>query len=136
MAGLSDPRLDRFAQALAFGFTPMSAAEAAGLSFENLEATIMAQDPEVVARVNEVSRNDFYDSSLEHVRIARMLEVDRDFAYRMGNPAAAINATVNRAKLLGHFVERTESRNHVALKTREDLTPEEWAKLYAPKSEG
>jgi hypothetical protein len=132
---LKNDAKEQFAQGLAYGFTPMSAAEHARLNLTSVEAAHLSADHEIRDRVQELVVNQQFDMSLEHIRIARQLEVDRDFAYQTGNPAAAINATVQRAKVLGVFVERTETNNKVAVSSTRELTPDEWAQKFGAKSE-
>lgn len=124
-----------FAQGLAMGFTPHSASVNAGFDITPVEAAMMSQREEIKDRVTNIVRFDQFDSSIEQLRIARQLEVDRDFAYAVGNPAAAINATVQRAKLLGLMVERVESNNNVAVRSGNDLSPEEWSAKFVPKEQ-
>lgn len=121
-----------FAQGLAYGFSPSSAAENAGLELTDTEAAHKSADPAIQARISELLTSQQFDPSLEHLRVARQLEVDRDFAYRMGNPAAAINATVNRAKVLGIYIERLDTNQSVAVRDASQLTPEEWAVKFGP----
>ena len=125
-----DHHREMFAQGLALGFTAFQAAQEAALDLTQVEAQMMSQEPEIRRRVSEIIKLDDYDQSNEHLRIARQLEIDRDFAYQVGNPAAAINAAVQRAKLLGHFVERTETTNNVAVRSGAELTPDEWAAKF------
>jgi hypothetical protein len=44
-------------------------------------------------------------SNLEHV--AQQLDRDREFAYKCENPAAAVSATMNKAKLLGFMDDKS-----------------------------
>lgn len=135
MAQELDQYEEVFAQGLAMGFTARAAAEEAGLGITPIEAQMLSQRPEIKARVKEIITLDEFDSTQEHLRIARQLEIDRDFAYQIGNPAAAIQATVQRGKLLGVFVERVEQNTNVAVRSGAELTPEEWAAKFgtAPK---
>lgn len=130
MGTLASPKHEAFAQGLAFGFSASMAAEEAGLNLSSVQAAHLTLHPEVVARVDELTKTQQFDMSNEHLRVARQLEVDRDFAYRVGNPAAAINATVHRAKVLGVYVERFASDNKVAVSSPEALTPEEWSAKF------
>jgi len=132
MGPLSDHSEETFAQGLAYGFTAMSAAEEAGLSVTAIEASHLSSQPHIIARVNELVATQSFDMSNEHLRVARQLEQDRDFAYRLGNPGAAINATVQRAKVLGVFVERFDTNQNIAVSNPNQLTPEEWAARHAP----
>lgn len=134
MAALTDKGLETFAQALAYGFTVAQAAEESDLSVSPVEASHLAANPEIMARVEELTRSQIFDMTNEHFRIAQQLVVDRDFAYKLGNPAAAINATVQRAKILGVYIERFDTVNKVAVSDAKQLTPEEWSEKFAPKT--
>lgn len=135
MTSRLEPSEEVFAQALAMGFTSIAAAEHAQVDLTPVESQMLSHREDIRKRVSEIVRLDEFDSSLEHLRIARQLEIDRDFAYQVGNPAAAINATVQRAKLLGIFVERSEHSNYVAVRSGAELTPDEWEKKFAPGKE-
>ena len=124
---------EAFAQGLAYGFTPGMAAENAGLEMTQIEAKHYSMNPDVAERVRELMQSQFFDPSNEHIRIAHQLEIDRDFAYRMGNPAAAINATIQRAKVLGVFVERVDNNMNVAVSSPDKLSPEEWTAKFGTK---
>ena len=130
-----DPHEELFAQGLAMGFTPLQSSVESRLDMTAVEAGMLSQKPHIKGRVLEIVKLDEFDSSLEHLRIARQLEVDRDFAYEVGQPSAAINATVQRAKLLGLFVERTESTSQVAVRGGNELSPIEWAEKFGVSGE-
>jgi len=130
---LADKDLESFAQGIAYGFTPAQSADQAGLDWSPVEAAHMSTDPVVVERVRELLLTNHFDPLNEHIKVARQLEADRDFAYRTGNPAAAINATIQRAKVLGVFVERTITDNNVAISDPNKLTPEEWQAKFGAK---
>lgn len=130
---LQDKTMEDFAQGLAYGFTPAQAADNAYLDLSPIEAAHLSTQEEIVARVRELLATSHFDPANEHIKVARQLEADRDFAYRTGNPAAAINATIQRAKVLGVFVERTIQDNNIAVSNPEQLTPEEWAKKFGAK---
>lgn len=126
-----DPQYETFAQALAMGFTPGMAAREACLDLTPVECQVLSGRQDVRERMNEIVARDQFDMSNEHLRVARQLEIDRDFAYETGNVNAAINATVQRAKLLGVYVERTETTNNVAVRNGSELSPEEWSAKFA-----
>ena len=130
---LEDRDMENFAQGLAYGFTPAQSAENAGLDLSPVEAAHLSTHEEIVTRIKELLTTSHFDPANEHIKVARQLEADRDFAYRTGNPAAAINATIQRAKVLGVFVERTISDNNVAISDPNKLTPEEWAAKFGGK---
>lgn len=130
---LADRDLEQFAQGLAYGFTPAQSAEQANLNWSPVEAAHASTSPEVVERIRELLLTSHFDPTNEHIKVARQLEADRDFAYRTGNPAAAINATIQRAKVLGVFVERTIQDNNVAVSDSRQLTPEEWQEKFGEK---
>lgn len=135
MPVLEDKTLEDFSQGLAYGFTPAQAAENAMMSVTPIEAAHMSTSEIIVKRVQELLTTTHFDPANEHIKVARQLEADRDFAYRTGNPAAAINATIQRAKVLGVFVERTIQDNNVAVSDPHKLTPEEWAAKFGGKGE-
>jgi hypothetical protein len=124
---------EEFAQAVAYGFTPAQAAENAFMSLSPVEAAHLSTSPAILERVGQLLNSNHFDPLNEHIKVARQLEVDRDFAYRVGNPNAAIQATIQRAKVLGVFVERTITDNNVAVANPEQLTPEEWAAKFGVK---
>jgi hypothetical protein len=130
---LEDKQHEDFAQGLAYGFTPAQAAENAFMSLTPIEAAHLSTREDIVIRVNELLSTSHFDPANEHIKVARQLEADRDFAYRTGNPAAAINATIQRAKVLGVFVERTIQDNNVAISDPNKLTPEEWQAKFGEK---
>jgi ankyrin repeat protein len=130
---LADQEKEEFAQGLAYGFTPSQAAENARMDLSPIEAAHLSTDEEIVTRIRELLATSHFDPANEHIKVARQLEADRDFAYRTGNPAAAINATIQRAKVLGVFIERTIQDNNVAVSSPEKLTPEEWAAKFGHK---
>jgi len=130
---LEDRQEEDFAQGIAYGFTPAQAAENALMSLSPIEAAHLSTADHIVARVSELLATSHFDPSNEHIKVARQLEADRDFAYRTGNPAAAINATIQRAKVLGVFVERTIQENNVAISDPNKLTPEEWQAKFGEK---
>lgn len=136
MPAIKDKELEDFAQALAYGFTPAQASENAFMQLTPVEAAHLSTNDEIVQRISELLRTSHFDSQNEHIKVARQLEADRDFAYRTGNPAAAINATIQRAKVLGVFVERVIQDNNVAIANPDSLTPEEWANRFGTKPEG
>ncbi len=130
MSEISDRALEVFAQGLAYGFSPSMAAQNADLSLTDVEAAHLSSDPRVSTRIGQLLSSQNFDPSLEHLRVARQLEVDRDFAYKMGNPAAAVNATVQRAKVLGVYVERIDTNSNLAVRSGDQLSPEEWAAKF------
>lgn len=131
---LADKQMEDFAQGLAYGFTPSQAADNAFLSLTPVEAAHLSTQEEVVGRIRELLATSHFDPANEHIKVARQLEADRDFAYRTGNPAAAINATIQRAKVLGVFVERTIQDNNVAVSSPDRLTPDEWAEKFGKEA--
>lgn len=132
---LADKQMEDFAQGLAYGFTPSQAADNAFLSLSPVEAAHLSTLPEIVERIRELLITSHFDPVNEHIKVARQLEADRDFAYRTGNPAAAINATIQRAKVLGVFIERTIQDNNVAVSSPEKLTPGEWAEKFGKEAD-
>ena len=129
-----DPKaVSVFAQCIAYGFTVTRALDASRLDLDEIEARHLASHPDIQAKVKEVIERQVYDTEIEQIKVAHQLEQDREFAIELGQPSAAIQATVARAKVLGVFVERTSTENFVAVSNPEKLSQEEWMAKFAGK---
>ena len=71
----------------------------------NREAKALLDNPKIAARVADLRAEHSERHNITLDRIRDMLLADREFAYKCETPAAAITATVNLAKLYGHFKE-------------------------------
>ncbi|RWP64136.1 hypothetical protein [Mesorhizobium sp.] len=70
--------------------------------------------------------------------IARQLDEDRQLARELGQAAAAVNATMSKAKLYGLVTDRHEVESVLRKPMREpgevkQMSLEEWTARFAPK---
>jgi phage terminase small subunit len=109
MAGpLKDERRERYCQELAKGLVQDEAYERAGFVRNRSHAARLAVKPEVRARVAELLARAAAKAEVTVADIARQLDEDREFARKKSSAAAAVSATLGKAKVLGLIVERQE----------------------------
>lgn len=105
---LKNPRYEKFAQALAKGETSDAAYVSAGFKANRGNATRLKANESVQARVTELQAR-VADMVVETVAdIARQLDEDREFARQCAVPAAAVSATMGKAKVLGLIVDKAK----------------------------
>lgn len=105
---MKNPRYEKFAQALAQGATSDAAYISAGFKANRGNATRLKAKESVQARVTELQAR-VADRVVETVAdIARQLDEDREFARECAVPAAAVSATMGKAKVLGLIVDKTK----------------------------
>lgn len=105
---LKNERHERMAQELAKGTRQFEAYRAAGFKGTKQVASEVAAREDVRARVNELLELAAKRAVVTVADIARQLDEDRDFAREKMAPAAAVSATLGKAKVLGLIVERQE----------------------------
>lgn len=105
---LKNERHERMAQELAKGTPQFEAYQAAGFKGTKQVASEVAAREDVRARVNELLELAAKRAVVTVADIARQLDEDRDFAREKMAPAAAVSATLGKAKVLGLIVERQE----------------------------
>lgn len=115
MPVLRNDRWERFAQALVAGTDTRDAYIEAGYSVddilpESVHAAIyrMRNEPEIVARITELHERAAARAEMKRSDILSMLKGDRDLAYKVGQPGAAIRAAELMGKEIGMFVDRKE----------------------------
>jgi phage terminase small subunit len=108
MAALSNARHERFAQALAKGKTQIEAHASAGYKSHDQNAARMIGNERIKARVAELQERAAEKTVCTVADIAAQLDEDRKFARQLDNPAAAISATMGKAKVLGLIVDKSE----------------------------
>jgi hypothetical protein len=68
--------------------------------------------------------------------IAKQLDEDRALARQLGQPSAAVTATMGKAKLYGLLVDKVESETvnttYVISDSPEEMKPDEWLAKYKP----
>lgn len=105
---LKNERHERFAQELAKGTLQKEAYALAGFSGGEQHASRCAARGDVRARVAEILQRAATKVEITVADIARQLDEDRTFAREKLAPAAAVSATLGKAKVLGLIVDRQE----------------------------
>lgn len=97
-----------------------------------VEACKLAAHPKVALRLDELraAHRERHQCTVDD--IVRQLDEDRDFAREHETPAAAISATMGKAKLLGFLTDKSEVAMTLR-RTADDLTDDELAKIAAGK---
>jgi hypothetical protein len=109
MAGpLSNTKHERFVQALIKGETLAAAYVAAGYRPNEKNAARLKKNEGVAARLVELQSKVAEKVTTTAADIARQLDEDREFARTSGQAAAAVSATMGKAKVLGLISDRHE----------------------------
>lgn len=109
MAGpLKNARHERFAQELAKGASQVDAYAAAEYKPNRSHAARLVADGNISARVAELKSVAAADVVITVADIARQLDEDRDFARKNQHSAAAVTATMGKAKVLGLIIDKTQ----------------------------
>lgn len=112
---LPNPRHESFAQALAKGNSASEAYIAAGYKDSRSAASRLSTNVNIVARVAELQGEAAERAVLTVEDIARQLDEDRMFARENGAAAAAVSATMGKAKVLGLIVEKHDHTGSINL---------------------
>lgn len=108
MPVLDNARHERFAQELAKGASQIEAYRLAGYKPVDANASRLISNDKVSARVDELKAAAAERAMTTVQDIADQLDEDRQFARTLEAPAAAISATMGKAKVLGLIVEKSE----------------------------
>lgn len=106
MPALPNARHERFAQELAKGKSASEAYVEAGYSANDGNAIRLKGNEKVQARVSEIQERAADRVVVTIDDIARQLDEDRAFARQAGSAAAAVAATMGKAKVLGLIVDK------------------------------
>jgi hypothetical protein len=133
VGSLSNPRHERFAQALAKGEPASAAYVTAGFKYNEGNAIRLKGNEKVQARVGELQERAAARVEITAAKIAEMLLEDREFARTCETPSAAVSATMGLAKLAGHLREKLEltGKDGGPLEYRE-AAEREIAELFGP----
>lgn len=131
MPVLSNARHERFAQELAKGQSATDAYTAAGYKGDRTAASRLSSNVNVQQRLTELKSKAAERAIVTVEDIARQLDEDRQFARDNGAAAAAVAATMGKAKVLGLVVEKSENVNLNVDVTDEPATEDEWAAEHA-----
>jgi phage terminase small subunit len=113
MAALANARRERFAQELAKGASQLEAYRLAGYKPDDGAAARLSVNVRVRARIAELQARAADGAVVTILDIARQLDEDRLFARELESPAAAISATMGKAKVLGLLTDKVEHSGEV-----------------------
>jgi phage terminase small subunit len=108
MPALTNAKHERFAQALAKGDTSDGAYVSAGFSANRGNAARLNANESVRKRVAELQEKAAEKVETTIADIVAQLDEDRTFAIKCEAPAAAIAATMGKAKVLGLIVDKSK----------------------------
>jgi hypothetical protein len=137
MAALSNPKHERFAQALAKGENATAAYKSAGYSAKGNSAEAAASrllsDVKVQSRVAELQERAAIKVELGIADIVQMLQEDRLLARELESPSAAVSASMGIAKVLGLIIDKGELTGKngapIAISRIELVAPEQDGKI-------
>lgn len=113
MAGpLKNARHERFAQELAKGECASGAYQRSGYSAKGAAARANASrlltNANISSRVLELKEKAAEKTIITVADIAQQLDEDREFARKLESPAAAVSATMGKAKVLGLLEDKSK----------------------------
>jgi hypothetical protein len=108
MPVLSNAKHELFAQGLAEGKTADEAYSSAGYKPNRGNAATLKANQSISDRVTELLAEAAQETITTIHDIARQLDEDRQFARELEAPAAAITATMGKAKVLGLLTDKHE----------------------------
>lgn len=105
---LKHTRRERFAQELAKGATLEEAHKLAGFAPNKSNAHRMKERPDVAERIAELQERAAERVFVTVADIAKQLDEDREFARTLKQSAAAVSATMGKAKVLGLLEDKSK----------------------------
>lgn len=112
---LENTKHEKFAQALAKGASQATAYVDAGYAPSDPHAARLARNGKVEARVLELQSRAAAKVEFTIADMAKQLDEDREFARKCETPAAAVSASMGKAKLLGMLTDKIEQKVSVRL---------------------
>jgi phage terminase small subunit len=106
MPPLKNSRQERFAQELAKGKSQVEAYALAGYKPHDSAAARLFGNVRIRDRVTELKERAAEKAEVTVADIVRQLDEDREFARAKDSAAAAVSATMGKAKVLGLIIER------------------------------
>ncbi|QTH19774.1 hypothetical protein HRJ34_15515 [Rhizorhabdus wittichii] len=119
---LNNARWEKFAQERAKGKSVDKSYVMAGFKANSGNAARLNGNERVRARIAELQQRTAEKATTTAADIARQLDEDRDFAREHRQGAAAVSATMGKAKVLGLIVERHGGPTGGAIPIRFDLS--------------
>lgn len=108
MPALKNARHERFAQELAKGKSKAGAYKAAGFEGDRTAACRLSTRVNIQRRVAELKAKAAEKVIVTVADIAQQLDEDREFARELESPAAAVSATMGKAKVLGLLEDKSK----------------------------
>lgn len=105
---IANAKHELFAQELAKGVAACTAYVNAGFKANDGNAIRLKGNERIQARIEEILGKAAERAEITVYDIATQLDEDRTFARELEAPAAAISATMGKAKVLGLLVDRSE----------------------------
>jgi len=107
---LKNTRHERFCQESAKGKSTDEAYVLAGFKANRGNAARLKANEDVRGRILELQERAAHRTEITAADIAKQLDDDRTFARSLKQSAAAVTATMGKAKVLGLIVDKTEQR--------------------------
>jgi phage terminase small subunit len=134
MPSLTNPRHERFAQELAKGKSQADAYAEAGYAPSEPNASRLTRHDKVQARVAEIQERAAIRTEITLDTIIQQLAEDRAFARTLGNPSAAVAATMGLAKVTGHVTDKVKM--DAVLRDEREMSDAELSHIAAAGSIG
>ena len=122
MPAINNSRREKFAQEYAKGESATEAMQKAGYS-DPRNSTRLTKNDEVRRRVDELKERGAIRAEVTIASLVQELEDARQLAVERGQAAAAVAATMGKAKVTGQIIDRAEvrTRDDFEDKTAEEL---------------
>ena len=116
MGVLANSRHEKFAQELAKGKSQLEAYRLAGYEPHEAAASRLLTNVKVSSRVAELKERAAEKAVVTAADIAAQLDEDREFARVNMQGAAAVSATMGKAKVLGLLTDKVETKGSVVVR--------------------
>lgn len=108
MPALKNAKHELFAQGVAKGMSATEAYERAGYKPHRPSASRLLTNANVETRIGELKAKAAERAVVTIDDIVRQLDEDREFARKSGTAAAAVSATMGKAKVLGLIIDKND----------------------------
>jgi phage terminase small subunit len=131
MGPLSNPKQEKFAQGLAKGKSQAEAYALAGYAPSDAHAARLAGNGRVAERVTELQEKAAEKVVFTIADMAAQLDEDRKFARDCATPAAAVSASMGKAKVLGFLTDKVD-----LMSSDGSMSPPSLAEFYGALAKG
>ena len=140
MAPLTNPRHERFAQALAKGMTATDAYVEAGFKANDGNAATLKGNQRIATRLAELQNKAAAKTEITVAKLTEMYLEDRKLARDNVQTAAAVSAVTALGKLHGLIIDQSKSETTVRYVARAEMpakTMDEWlTRVKKPNGNG